>query len=120
MEKELIRQLKKKLEANKQKIEKELESIAKKDPKLRGDYDTRFPDFGIHQGQDESALEVAAYASTLPVEYALEIRLQEINSALEKIAKGKYSICEKCGKPIDAKRLTIMPEAKTCTKCQKG
>ena len=120
MNKETTQQLKKQLEEKKGKIEKELESIAQKDPKFKGDYDTRYPDFGTHQSQDENALEVSAYESTLPIEYALEIRLKGINKALEKIKKGTYyGKCEKCGQLIDEKRLQAMPEAETCTKCQK-
>ncbi len=119
MDKETLQQLKKKLEDQKDKIEKELESIAQKDPKLKGDYDTRFPDFGAPQSPDESALEVAAYESTLPIEYALELKLLDINKAIEKTAKGKYGQCEKCGQEIDIKRLMAKPEAKTCAQCQK-
>lgn len=119
MKKEITEQLKKQLEDKKAKIEKELESIAQKDPKFKGDYDTRYPDFGAHQSPDESALEVSAYESTLPIEYALEIRLKETNKALEKIKKGTYGKCGKCGKQIDENRLMIMPEAETCAKCQK-
>jgi len=119
MKKEITGQLKKQLEEKKAKIEKELETIAQKDSRVKGDYDTRYPDFGTHQSPDESALEVSAYESTLPIEYALEIRLRETNKALEKIKNGKYGKCEKCGKPIDEKRLMAMPEAKTCAKCQK-
>jgi len=119
MNKETLQQLKKKLEENKQKIEKELETIAQKDTKLKGDYDTRFPDFGTTQSPDEEALEVSAYESTLPIEYALEVRLQEINKALEKIKKGGYGKCEKCGQLIDEKRLAAMPEAPTCAECHK-
>ena len=119
MDKEILQQLKNKLEENKKILEKELETIAQRDPKVKGDYDTRWPDFGLHQSPDESALEVAAYESTLPVEYALEVRLQEINKALEKIKKGRYGQCEICGQQIDVKRLLAMPEAKTCAKCHK-
>lgn len=119
MKKEITEQLKKQLEEKKRKIEKELETIAQKDSKFKGDYDTRYPDFGTHQSPDENALEVSAYESTLPIEYALEIRLREINNALEKIKKGAYGKCEKCSKLIDEKRLMAMPEAKTCAKCQK-
>jgi DnaK suppressor protein len=118
MKKEVIQQLKKQLEDKKAKIEAELNSIAQKDPKFKGDYDTRYPDFGTAQSTDESALEVSAYESTLPIEYALEIRLQEINKALDKIKKGTYGKCEKCGQPIDEKRLMAMPEAETCAQCQ--
>lgn len=118
MDKQTLEKFKKTLQENKEKLEKELGTIAKKDTNLKGDYDTRFPDFGMHQSPDENALEVSAYESTLPIEYALEVKLQEINAALEKIKKGTYGKCEKCGEPIDVKRLLVMPEAKTCAKCQ--
>ncbi len=120
MDEETLQQLKAGLQQSKEKIEKELETIARKDTKLKGDYDTRFPDFGTHQSPDESALEVSAYESTLPVEYALEIKLQKINKALEKINKKEYGKCEKCGKAIDVKRLMVMPEAETCAQCHKN
>ncbi|MFH0852329.1 MAG: hypothetical protein V1845_01865, partial [bacterium] len=72
MDKKTLQQLKKELEEKKKKVEQELDSIARKDQKLKGDYDTRFPDFGTTQSSDEEALEVSAYESTLPIEYALE------------------------------------------------
>jgi len=49
----------------------------------------------------------------------LELRLKNINLALEKIEKGRYGNCEKCGKEIDEKRLKISPEARSCLKCKK-
>jgi DnaK suppressor protein len=117
--KEILEKLKKKLEQHKAKIEKELATIAEKDEKMKGDYDTRFPDFGTPQSTDESALEVTAYESALPLEYALELRLADINKALEKIKNGQYGQCEKCGESIDPKRLEAIPEAKYCIKHQK-
>ena len=38
---------------------------------------------------------------------------------LEKIKKGKYGICEKCGKEIPLERLEVSPEARFCLKCEK-
>ena len=119
MNKQILQKIKKDLEGKRRKVAQELKSIARKDPKVQGDYDTRFPDFGTPQSTDESALEVAAYESTLPIEYALEIKLQRINKALEKIEKGEYGKCEKCDKIIDEKRLQAIPEAENCAKCQK-
>jgi len=119
MDKQTPKKLKNLLEERKTKIEAELSSIAKKDEKTKGDYDTVFPDFGTPQSPDENALEVAVYESTLPIEYALELRLADINKALQKIKDGKYGVCEDCNEPIDIKRLEIMPEAKFCLKCQK-
>ncbi len=66
------------LEKQKADIEKQLKSFATKDVKLKGDYDTNFPDLGAHQSSDELAQEVSLYESRLPVEFTLESNLQEI------------------------------------------
>jgi len=110
---------KKILGERKKKLESELASFAKKDDKLKGDYDTQFPDFGTAQSSDEEAFEVATYDSALPVEYALELRLADINRALDKIDKGTYGKCENCPGEVDIKRLEAMPEARTCLDCDK-
>ena len=117
MDKDFIKKIKEKLEKEKEVIEKELESFAKRDPKLKGDWDSLYPRF---DGGDleEAADEVEEYSTRLPLEFALELKLRDINSALEKIKKGKYGSCEKCGKNISQDRLKIFPEAKTCNKCQ--
>lgn len=119
MEQSEINKLKEILQKQKEKVEQELAQFTEKDPVLKGDYDTRFPDFGTIQSSDENASEVAAYESALPIEYALELRLASINKALEKIEKGTYGICENCNEKIDLRRLEIMPEANACLKCQK-
>jgi len=119
MDKDLIKKIETKLKEKKIRLEGELASFAQKDPKVAGDYDTRFPDFGTTQSSDEEATEVATYGNSLPVEYALELRLAEVNRAIEKITNGEYGKCEKCNQPIDPKRLEAMPEAKNCVKCQK-
>jgi len=117
MNKDLIKKIEKKLKEKKARLETELASFAQKDTKVKGDYDTLFPNFGTNQSSDEEATEVATYGNSLPVEYALEISLAEVNRALEKIAKEEYGKCEKCGQAIDPKRLEAMPEAKNCVKC---
>jgi len=43
MNKKLLEELKKNLEKEKSLIEKDLKGFAKKDKKLKGDWDTRFP-----------------------------------------------------------------------------
>jgi len=117
MNQKIIDQAKQTLENKKKEIEKELEDFANKDPKLKGDYDTRFPDFNAEQNIEDSALEVTAYENALPVEHALELKLQDINQALNNIENNTYGLCQKCQKEIDPERLEILPEAKTCAKC---
>jgi DnaK suppressor protein len=121
MDKKLIEELKERLEKEGEIVKGELQSIAKKDPNLKDDWDSKFPkldgEFGgaaLETGADE----VEAYGNRLPVEYALEIKLRDINIALDKIAKGEYGKCENCEKDIDEKRLRIYPEARLCMDCQ--
>lgn len=110
------KELKEKLEQEKTAIEKQLATFADKDPKLKGDWDSRFPKFD--DDIEGAADEVAEYGSRLPVEFSLETRLRDVNIALEKLEKGKYGKCEKCGKEIEEKRLEVHPAARFCMKCQ--
>jgi RNA polymerase-binding transcription factor DksA len=131
------KKLKEKLIKEKTEIETSLKSFAKKDKKLPHDWDTCFPHFDNEEA-GSSALEKAAdeveeYSNLLPVEYSLELKLKNINSALRKmksslkarsfntsrLKKNKYGLCEKCGKTISQKRLMVSPEAKFCIKCRK-
>ncbi|MGB2762415.1 MAG: TraR/DksA C4-type zinc finger protein [Minisyncoccales bacterium] len=118
MDKKFLQEIKEKLEKEKTAIEKELETFAKKDPKLKGDWDSLFPKFN---GGDleEAADEVEEYSTRLPIEFTMELKLKDINSALEKIKKRVYGKCENCGKLISKERLEIYPEARTCNKCHK-
>lgn len=120
--KKLIQELKEKLEKEKMAVEEELKKFAKKDEKLPGDWDTLFPKWNGEAGSaglEKAADEVEEYEARLPVEFSLETRLRDIELALEKIKKGKYGTCEKCGKEIAEKRLKIFPEARFCLRCKK-
>jgi DnaK suppressor protein len=118
MDKKFLEELRQKLEEKKESLEKQLASFAKKDKNVKGDWDTKFPEY--NDGQlEEAASEVEEYSTNLPIEFSLETRLRDINSALEKIKKGKYGICERCGKKISEERLKAFPEARFCLKCEK-
>ncbi len=116
MKKELIEQLKAKLEEQKISVQKELETFAKKDDSPKGDWETKYPN-RENGNMEEEADEVQEYGNLLPVEYSLELKLKDINLALEKMEKGGYGICENCKKEISEDRLLACPEAKTCLKC---
>jgi len=118
MNKKLIEELKANLEKEGADIEKELEKFAKRDDKVKGDWNTVFPRFnGGESGSaalEKAADEVEEYSTLLSIEHSLETKLQNINLALERIKKGKYGICEKCKKEISEERLRAFPEAATC------
>lgn len=44
-------------------------------------------------------------------------RLDHLNAALQRIERGDYGLCTRCGKEISPKRLEAMPEALTCIDC---
>jgi DnaK suppressor protein len=129
--KKLLEELKSKLEKEEKLLEEELKKFAEKDKRLEGDWDTRFPHFdGGETGSaalEKAADEIEEYSTLLPIEYVLETRLQNIHLALKKIkraakgepgqGRGKYGICEKCGREIEVERLKISPEARLCLKC---
>ncbi|TSC94996.1 MAG: transcriptional regulator, TraR/DksA family [Parcubacteria group bacterium Licking1014_1] len=117
MDKKLIAELKEKLEKEKTSLQKELESFAKKDENLANDWNARYPN---HEDKniEEEANEAQEYDSLLSLEHSLELKLKDVDSALGKIKKGNYGICEKCGKKIDKKRLQACLEARLCMKCK--
>jgi len=121
MNKKDLQKFKEKLEKTKEELEKSLSSFATKDPKLKGDWDSKFPEFDRDPNVDleKEADEVGEYIARLPVEHSYELRLQDINEALERIKKGTYDTCANCNKKIPKKRLEAYPEAKYCLKCNK-
>lgn len=50
----------------------------------------------------------------------VEVQLQQILSALERMKSGTYGACIKCGEPIALARLRARPEALVCLECQSG
>lgn len=116
MEKELIATLKDNLESEKAKIIKELESFATKDDSIKDNWDVK-PLNAQDTDMEEKADEVEEYDNLLSVEHSLELKLKDVNAALEKIANGVYGTCEKCSKEIAKARLEVAPEARLCMEC---
>jgi RNA polymerase-binding transcription factor DksA len=120
LDKKLLDQAEKKLKKEKAILEKELSQFAKKNESLENDWKTRFPHFDSEAGSsllEKASDEVEEYGTLLSLESNLELRLRDIQNALLKIKKGRFGICEKCGKMISKKRLKLYPEAKFCQKC---
>ena len=118
MDEKILEELQKQLKQSKISIENQLKSFAKKDPNLKHDWDSCYPKFD-GGGLEEEADAVEEYSHRIPIEHSLEIKLRDINLALEKNRKVDYGKCENCGKPIDIERLKACPEAKFCLKCRR-
>ena len=118
MNKELIETFKEKLENQKAALTKELDNFATEDKKLKNNWDAKYPN-RENGNMEEEADEMQEYDNLLSLEHSLELKLKNVNSALEKIKNNAYGVCEKCGKEIDEERLQACPEARVCLKCKK-
>ena len=118
MDKITINTLQEKLVTEKTSLEKQLANFAKKDPEIKDNWNTKYPS-KERGSKEEEADEAGEYENLLSLEQNLEMRLKDINMALEKITKNIYGICEKCGKEINEARLMVCPEARFCMNCNR-
>ena len=109
--------MKQMLVAEKEKLEKELLSFAKKSTHVANEYDTQYSEYG--DKSDENALEISEYLANKPLEMQFEKLLRDINKALERMDKGTYGICKYCDDPIEEKRLEARPTSSACVSCKK-
>lgn len=117
MDTHILEQLRASLTERKNQLEKELGSFAKEDKKLGGDWDTKFPEKTSEGNLEDAADEVERYATSLPIEFSLEVQLKQITKALERMEEGTYGVCKACGKDITPDRLVASPEATLCRSC---
>jgi RNA polymerase-binding protein DksA len=62
--------------------------------------------------------DAAALITSLDVRTRREI--EETDSALARIADGRYGLCTRCGSPITVARLQALPETRFCVPCAPG
>ncbi|MBP9762032.1 TraR/DksA C4-type zinc finger protein [Patescibacteria group bacterium] len=116
--KELVADLKIKLDQMKTALEADLADIAEKDGKGGTTFNVVYPEGGSNS-EDDNAEEVSTYADELSLAGELETQLRDVIKALEAIEKGTYGTCKYCGKDIDLKRLEARPHSSSCVSCKK-
>lgn len=115
MDQSFIEKMKQDLLKEQANLRKQLESFAEPNENVPDDYNTKYIDIGT--SDEENATEVEQYSNQLSVEKGLESSLAEVDEALERIEKGTYGKCDKCGKEIPEQRLEAHPAAKVCVNC---
>lgn len=81
--------------------------------------ESRPTDFGSDvDGFDQEADEAEEFGSQLAVAQTLKTRVEKINLALARIAKGTYGICSSCQRPIEKEVLEAAPESGLCKACK--
>ncbi len=81
--------------------------------------DARAPEgIGYHDHMADDATDVMDQTTRAALRRHLEVRLQQVEAALQRMEAGTYGICQACGRPIDIARLKAIPFAELCLECQ--
>ena len=106
--------IKKKLEAEKAKLESEMGSVGRRNPGVPNDWEPVPSDIGTESDIVDQADVVIGHEGNAAILADLEARYDTIIAALSRIAKKTYGICEVCGKKIEEARLEVDPAATAC------
>lgn len=109
-------QFKKKLEAEKAKLELEMGSVGRRNPVVPGDWEPIPSETGVEADLADQADVVMSRESNTAILADLEARYDSILSALSRIEKKTYGKCEVCSGAIEEARLGADPAAMTCIK----
>ena len=74
------------------------------------------PGYSTHMADD--ATDVFEQEKELTLQQTLRDELELVEEALTRMGKGKFGICERCGKEVDHERLDALPHVRYCVACQ--
>lgn len=106
----------KRLEAEKAKLESEMGTVGRKNPAVPGDWEAMPSEIGAEADLADQADVVMSRESNSAILADLEARYDTIRDALSRIEKGTYGKCEVCDEKIEEARLEADPAAMTCMK----
>ena len=113
MNKKETEQFKKKLVAEKAELEAELALVGQRNPNNPNTWEANTGGMEVDAAdENEVADKLEEYEGNADIVTQLENQLIEVNAALDRIEKGTYGLCEKCGKPIDKGRLEANPSSR--------
>ncbi|MBI2628280.1 MAG: TraR/DksA C4-type zinc finger protein [Candidatus Niyogibacteria bacterium] len=108
---------KNKLEEELARLERELETVGRRNPENPDDWEPTEKDLNLQTSdQNEMADKFEEFDTRVGIETALEEQLNNVKKALKRIEEGNFGKCEICQKPIDEKRLKANPAASACLK----
>ena len=114
-----LEEFKKKLEGELKTVEGELKGVAAQNPKNPSDWASKEVEMETMSpvaDPNEAADKIEEYNAHRAITGELEVRYNDLKVALQKIADGKYGLCEVSGEPIEEDRLEANPAARTCKK----
>ena len=106
---------KEKIEAIKNELEDEKAMLEVKIDALEGGEDFGSDVDSLEEETDESE----AWGNQTSAAQVLRARLADIETALEKIEKGTFGVCEECGEAMGADLIQIDASSRLCRPCKK-
>jgi DnaK suppressor protein len=73
---------------------------------------------GLNPDFEEQAVERENDDVLASLDTAIRAEILQIEDTLDRIAGGRYGICDRCNKPIAESRLEVLPYAARCVKCE--
>lgn len=106
-----------KLEEEKTLLIEELKSVGRTNPDNPDDWETKPAETNVQPADPNDLADgFEAYAENAGILNELEIRFNNVKTALKKINDGTFGFCEISNEPIELDRLEANPAAKTCKK----
>lgn len=102
------------LETDKAKLETEMGSIGRRNPVVPNDWEPIPSEMGMEADLADQADVTMSREGNSAILADLEARYDTVLSALARIKKNKYGVCEVCNKKIEEARLEADPAATTC------
>lgn len=104
----------KRLEAEKAKLETEMGSVGRRNPAVPNDWEPIPSEVGMEADLADQADVTMSREGNSAILADLEARYDTVISALARIEKGTFGKCEVCHKKIEEARLEADPSATTC------
>ncbi|MER3395707.1 MAG: hypothetical protein C4318_02540 [Acidimicrobiia bacterium] len=113
----LLATARKRLEEERLRLLAQIEELEKERQILAEDREDRDDAFTEESGEGASTLAEQEREESLSIR--MRELLEKVERAMQKIAKGTYGLCERCGNPIERLRLEALPYAELCIECKR-
>ncbi len=103
--------------AERDRLRQELASLNQQESEITNRVASESAGYGNHLADD--ATDTFEHQKLLSLRNSVERRLQAVEDALARFARGEYGLCERCGAEIDLARLEAIPYTTLCLRCQR-
>ncbi len=113
-----IKDASERLNAEEQRLLRDLHDIADEDPAHPGSFLPKPPE-SDSDTDDDISIDATIAAESAAVIEQLQEDLRDVKKAQASVKAGTYGKCKYCQNPIDPKRLEARPASSSCVSCKK-